>query len=58
MSKTIQMCVDDSVKDSAAVTNSESDNTAIRDAIAYRKAGGKFHTASEFKARMKSAIKE
>jgi DNA-damage-inducible protein J len=88
MAKTIQVCVDDSVKDSAdslfmslgldtstairmflaealkagcipfAVTNSEDDNTAIRDAIAYRKAGGKFHTASEFKARMKTAIKE
>jgi len=39
-----------------AVTNGEDGDTAVRDAIAYRKAGGKFHTANEFKARMKAAI--
>jgi len=86
MAKTIQVRVDDNVKDSAdslfmslgldtstairmflaealkaggipfAMMNGENSDTAIRDAIAYRNAGGKFHSASEFKARMKSAI--
>jgi DNA-damage-inducible protein J len=88
MAKTIEVNVDDSVKDSAdslfmslgldtstairifltealkaggipfTLTNGDGGDTAIREAIAYREAGGKFHTANEFKARMKVAVKE
>jgi hypothetical protein len=56
MAKTIDTLVDDCVDD-GAVTNTN-DDTAIRDAIAYREAGGRFLSAGEFKARMKAAIKE
>jgi len=85
MAKTIQVRVDDTVKDSAdtlfmslgldtstairmflaaslkmgglpfAVTSGADGDAAIREAVAYRKAGGKFYTAKEFKARIKTA---
>jgi len=86
MAKTIQVRVDDGVKDSAdtlfmslgldtstairmflvaslkmggipfAVTNDADGDAMIREAVAYRKAGGKFYTAKEFKAHMKTAV--
>jgi len=56
MAKAIETLVD-SRADDFAVTNTN-DDIAIRDAIAYREAGGRFLSADEFKARMKAAIKE
>ncbi|GBU21648.1 hypothetical protein R80B4_01548 [Fibrobacteres bacterium R8-0-B4] len=55
MAKAIEALVDDIVNDFAVTSNIEND-TAIRDAIAYREAGGRFLSADEFKARMKAAI--
>ncbi|GBU20955.1 hypothetical protein R80B4_00842 [Fibrobacteres bacterium R8-0-B4] len=55
MAKAIEALVDDSVNDFAVTSNAENDTT-IRDAIAYREAGGRFLSADEFKARIKAAI--
>ncbi len=57
MAKTIEALVDDSVSGFAVIGDTEND-TAVRDAVAYREAGGRFLSADEFKARMKAAIKE
>jgi len=54
MAKAIETLVNNR-SDDFAVTNTNND-IAIRDAIAYREAGGRFLSADEFKALMKAAI--
>jgi hypothetical protein len=57
MVKIIEAIVDESVNNITATNDAEND-VAIRDAIVYRKAGGSFLSADEFKARMRAAIEE